>query len=182
MKKRAVVALSATLLLAGAAHAKEIVRAHAVHVGSVVKSSNLLVTLDRYSTDEERARWRELFAAGGQEALVAKWQEENPRVGTCSFTHTVGYQIRAAISVPTEKGRRIYMATDRPIAGYEVMRGARSQDFPIGWIEVEVDAEGKGEGRFVGAAEFSVEDGRLVMTTLGTEPVRLVDVVVREEK
>lgn len=182
MKKALLVALSTTVLCAAVGNAKEVIQANAVHVGGSVRSSHLVVYLDRYSTDEERARWREVFAAGGQEALVAKWQEENPKVGTCSFTQSIGYQLRAAISVPTEKGRRIYMATDRPIAGFEVMRGARSQDYPIGWIEVEVDAEGKGEGRFVGAAEFSVEDGHLVMKTYGTEPVRLVNVVVRTKE
>lgn len=181
MKTRATVLLTAAALIAGAANGKEIIEAHAVRIGSAVQTSNLVVYLDRYSSDEERALWRETFAAGGQEALVAKWQEENAKVGTLRFTQTVGYQVRAAISVPTETGRRIYLATDRPIAGFEVMRGARSQDHPIAWIQIEVDGQGNGEGSLVAAAELSVEEGHLVVKSYGTEPVRLVKARVREK-
>jgi len=180
MTKVRVFLLTAALVAAGAAEAGETIQANALRMAGGSQSSRFTVTLDRYSSDDERAMWREAFAAGGQEALIARWQEENPRVGTCSFSQTLGYQIRAAISAPTENGgRRIVMATDRPIAGFELMRGTHSQDFPIGWIQIEVDAEGKGEGILVGAAELVVEDGRLVVNTYGSEPVRLMGVTVR---
>ncbi len=183
MKHLRAIVFPAALLLAGAAQGAETIKANAIHMdGGVRKTSFFSATLERYSTNEERAMWREVFAKGGQEALVAKWQEDNPSVGTCSFTNTLGYRIRAAISVPTEKGgRKIFMATDRPMSGFEIMRNTRTADYPIGWIEVEVDAEGKGEGRLIGAMQFAVEGDKLVMKTYGTEPVRLINVVVRDK-
>ena len=182
MKHFRAIVIPAVLLLAGAAQGAETIKANAIHLdGGVRKTSFFTATLDRYSTDEERAVWREVFAKGGQEALVAKWQDDNPSVGTCSFTNTLGYRIRAAISVKTEKWRKIYMATDRPMSGFEIMRNTRTADYPIGWIEVEVDAEGKGEGRLIGAMQFAVEGDRLVMKTYGTEPIRLINVVVKEK-
>jgi hypothetical protein len=183
MKNLRTLVFSAVLLVAGTAQGAETIRANAIQMDvGARKTSFFSATLERYSTDEERAKWREAFAAGGQDALVAKWQDENPSVGHCSFTNTTGYRIRAAISVPTDKGgRKIYMATDRPMGGFEYMRGTRSQDYPIGWIEVEVDAEGKGEGRLIGAMQFAVEGDKLVMKTYGTEPIRLINVVVQEK-
>ena len=84
-----------------------------------------------------------------------------------------------ARTFPTENGgRRIRLITDRPIAAVEMMRGLRSEDYPIGWIELEVDAEGKGEGKMIGAAQVEVKDGKLVVESFGTQPVRLNNVKV----
>ena len=86
-------------------------------------------------------------------------------------------------SIPLAGGmtRNLRTLMDRQITaiGLEaISRGARSADYPIGWIEVEVDAEGKGEGRLIGAMQLAVEGDRLVMKTYGTEPIRLINVVV----
>lgn len=183
MRKLSTFVLSGSLLLAGAGHATEILQATAMKLGGAIQTGQLVVYLHRYTTDEERAAWRQAFAEGGQEALVRQWQEAKVSVGTCSFARSLGYDLRAAISVPLEGGgRKIYMATDRPIAGFEAMRNTRSEEYPIGWIEVVVDAEGKGEGRMVGMAAFSLENGQLVMTTYGTEPVRLSNVKIRDKE
>jgi hypothetical protein len=171
------------LLAASAAGAAEYIEANAVRFGPAAGNSGFLkILLDRYSTDEERAAWREAFAAGGQDELVKRWQKDEPNLGNLSFARTMGYEIRAAISVPTETGRRIFIATDRPIAGIELLGGTRSEDYPIAWIQIDVDAEGKGEGQMVGAAELAVEGNSLVVKTFGTEPTRLVNVRVREKK
>jgi hypothetical protein len=181
MKRSIAFALGAALALAAAAPAAETIQANASRLGAGAShSGRLTVRLDRYSTDEERAEWRRIFSEGGQGALIAAWQEQNPRIGTVSFTGTMGYQIRAGLSVPTETGRRIFLATDRPISGFEMLGGTRrTEDYPIGWIELEVDAEGKGEGKLIGAAELVVENDRLVLKSLGTEPVRLTQVSVK---
>jgi hypothetical protein len=170
------------LLAAGAAAAAELIQANAVNFGPGRSTGFLTIGLDRYSTDEERAAWRQAFAEGGQEALVVQWQEQNPKLGYLKFTQTLGYQIRAAISVPTEKGRKILIALDRPLKGFEIRANTRSEDYPIGWVELEVDAEGKGEGQMVGAAAFKVEDNRLVIETYGTQAVKLMNVTVKEKK
>jgi hypothetical protein len=170
------------LAIAAPAMAEETIQANALRVGTGAPNTRLTVRLDRYSTDEERAQWRAAFAANGQEGLVAAWQESNVKVGTLSLTGTMGYQLRAAVSVPTESGRRIFLVTDRPISGYEMLGGSRrTEDYPIGVIEVDVDAEGKGEGQMIGAAELVVENDRLVIKTLRTDPTRLTQVTVKSK-
>jgi hypothetical protein len=171
-----------TLLLAGATSSSaETITANATRLGGASVTDRFTVSLERYSTDEERAHWRAIFVAGGQDALVEAWQEEGAKVGSCRFSATTGYDIRAAAVIPTDKGRKIVIATDRPFAGYEVSRNLRSEDYPIGWIELEVDAEGKGEGRIYPLAAFTMENGELTMTTYGTEPVLLRSVVVKPD-
>jgi hypothetical protein len=150
--------------------------------GAGPNTGQLIVNLDRYTTDEELAKDVEAFRAGGQEAMVDRWWKEKPVVGRARFAQTLGIDLRVARSRPTENGgRRIIIVTDRPIAGFEVMRGTRSEDYPIGWIEAEVDANGVGEGRMIGAAELKVEDGQLVIESFGTQPARLTRVKVTKK-
>ena len=181
--KISLLAAVAACALAGPAAAEETIQANALRVGTGTPNTRLTVRLDRYSSDEERAQWRAAFAQSGQEGLVAAWQESNVKVGTMSLTGTMGYQLRAGISIPTENGgRRIFLVTDRPISGYEMLGGTRrTEEYPIGVIELEVDAEGKGEGRMIGAAELVVENDRLTIKTLRTDPTRLTQVTIKSK-
>jgi len=181
MKRIAAVLVVLALLPAGALFAAEQIQANAVRLGAGPSTGFFQAVLDRYTTPEEHARWREAFRGSGQDALVKLWQKEEPSVGTLSFETTLGYRIRAAYSIPTESGRRLVLVTDRPVAGVEVMRGSRSLDYPIGWIELDVDAAGKGEGKLYGAVELSVENERLTVKTYGTEPIRLMNVKIEEK-
>ena len=126
-------------------------------------------------------RYIETFAQGGQHAVVRLWQKEEPVVGRMRFAQTLGYDLRAARSIPTENGRKIRVATDRPISGFEVMRGSRSEDYPIAWIEIDFDSEGKGEGTMIAAAQLEVKDGDLVMESFGTQPLRIVNAKITVE-
>jgi hypothetical protein len=182
MKKLATMLSILALLPAGALLAAEQIQANAVRLGAGPSTGFFQAVLDRYTTPEEHARWREAFRTKGQDALVELWQKEEPSVGTMSFEKTLGYRIRAAYSFPKETGRHLLLVTDRPIAGVEAMRGTRSLDYPIGWIEIDVDAEGKGEGKLYGAVELSVENEKLTVKTYGTEPIRLLSVRIEEKK
>lgn len=182
MKKLATMFSILALLPAGALLAAELIQANAIRLGAGKSTGFFQATVERYTTPEEQARWREAFRAGGQDAVVKLWQKEEPSVGVMSFERTLGYRIRVAHTFPTEKGRRIVMVTDRPIAGVEAMQGARSLDYPIGFIEIDVDAEGKGEGTLYGAVEVTVENERLTLKTWGTEPIRLMSVRIEEKK
>ncbi len=158
---------------------KETIKARAVAMGAgpAPNTGYLTVWVDRYTSDDELARWRQTFLEGGQNQLVAVWQREMPVVGRVRFAETLGSDLRVARSVPTEKGRKITLVTDRPLAAAEVMRGSRSEDYPIGWIEVEVDEEGRGEGTLIAAARLEVdEEGNLSVEGYAIQPVKLLKV------
>lgn len=163
---------------------RETIHAHAVAMGARPGPNTGLFSarIDRYTSDEELAKWAQVFREGGQEALVSAWLHEEPVVGSAKFAQTLGRDLRVARSHPTEKGRRITLVTDRPLATPEVMRDLRSSDYPIGWIEVEVDGEGRGEGTLVAAAQLEVDDnGNLTVESYGVQPVRLLKVRIEVE-
>ena len=147
--------------------------------GAFKRTARLIVTLDRFTPDEELAGTVDAFRAGGQSAMVALWQKEEPVVGRMRFANTLGYDIRVARIRDTETGRKLTLVTDRPIGGFEVMGSLRSEDYPIGWIEIELDKKGKGSGKMIPAAQLRVEDGSLVMESFGTQPMRLQQVSVK---
>ena len=55
-------------------------------------------------------------------------------------------------------------------------------DYPLGVIELELDADGKGEGRLIAAARLKFnKDGTLVIEQLGVRPFRLMKVKPQKE-
>lgn len=185
----ALAALAAAVLAGAAAGAetgatRETIKARAVAMGAAPgpNTGYLTVWVDRYTTDDELARWRQAFLQGGQHQLVAVWQKEMPVVGRVKFAETLGSDLRVARSTTTEKGRRITLVTDRPLATAEVMRSLRSEDYPIGWIEIEVDEKGRGEGTLTAAAKLEVDEaGNLSVESFAIQPVKLLQVKIKVE-
>jgi hypothetical protein len=141
----------------------------------------LFINIDHWNTDEETLAYLNVFAQGGQTALVNLWQKERPVVGWVRFAQTISYDLRVARSREIPQGRRVILVTDRPIAGFEVARNLRSEDYPIAWIELlfaKDDKEGEGKGTMIPAAQLSVKDNSLNVESYGTQPLRLVSAKV----
>ena len=149
--------------------------------GAGPNTGMLFINVDHWNTDEETLAYLNVFAQGGQTALVNLWQKERPVVGWVRFAQTVSYDLRVARSREIPQGRRVILVTDRPIAGFEVSRSLRSEDYPIAWIELlfaKDDKEGEGKGQMIPAAQLSVKDNSLVVESFGTQPLRLVSAKV----
>jgi hypothetical protein len=58
-------------------------------------------------------------------------------------------------------GRRIIIATDRPLGYWEQANRPRSADYPYTFIEMRIGADGKGEGKMTIATRVNAigEDG-----------------------
>jgi len=160
---------------------KETIQANVINLNAGPKTGMLTIWIENYTSDEDAKRYLETFAEGGQDAVVKLWQKEKPVAGRIRFATTLGYDLRVARSIPNEKGRLIRLITDRPIQGYELRTGARSQDYPIGWIEIQLDENGKGEGQMIAAAELTAEDGSLVFKTFGVQPMRITNAKLKVE-
>jgi hypothetical protein len=149
--------------------------------GAGPNTGMLFINIDHWNTDEETLAYLNVFAQGGQTALVNLWQKERPVVGWVRFAQTVSYDLRVARSREIPAGRRVILVTDRPIAGFEVARNLRSEDYPIAWIELlfaKDDKEGEGKGTMIPAAQLSVKDNSLNVESYGTQPLRLVSAKV----
>lgn len=141
------------------------------------------ITIDRWSTPEERQALIEAFKAKGQAGLLDALQK-SPRIGTIRTSNTLGWDLHYAYLTPLQSGgQRVFMATDRAIGFQEASRSARTMDYPFSLIELHMDQEGqKGEGRLSLATKIAVsKDGtRIELENYSSEPVRLQN--VRKQK
>lgn len=143
-------------------------------------TEQLELTIKRWSTDSERQRLREAIAKGQDEAL--KVLQGLQPVGTIRTPDTVAYDLHYAHQIPGEDGgRRIFLATDRPIGFWEARNRPRSIDYPFTFIELRLDANGQGEGKLnIATRIISSSDGRYVqLENYTAQPVQLNQVRVR---
>ena len=155
-----------------------------VDVGGVVPgatSARFTLHIDEYTTDEEASELLQVLAEqgpGGLERAMRKVEKGWIRIGS-----SLGYPVSVTRTFDTESGRIIRVATDRPIQMFEVWHGLRSLDHPFGVLELRLDANDKGEGRLIAAAEVGFsKEGSLEIESLGTQPFRLLQVKKQEPK
>ena len=183
-KFRATMALSALLLLPllGAAQTaeKEEFAGNVYWVAAGPASgqtSRLTLTVDRWTTDEERMELYTILKEKGSDELLKTMRKTT--VGYLRFTGTIRYPLNIASSFETEKGRLIRLICERPIQPAELMgrTPARTRDYEFGVIEFTLDESGKGEGTVIPTAKVEVnEQGQIVVETLGLGPQKFLNV------
>jgi hypothetical protein len=145
-------------------------------------NSRMMLILERWSTIEERQAMLRALKDGGQTALVA--QMDKADVGRLSIGDELGWPVRLASMRKTASGTTIRIATNRPITMIEQQRMARSEDYPIAFIEFTMPADGKtGEGSLNLATRVKIdESGEIVVESLpgNTSPQQLRN--VRQER
>ncbi len=65
---------------------------------------------------------------------------------------------------------------DRPISFRESVNNSRSTDYPFGYIEINLDDNGKGEGRFFASAKVTMTAGTVDIESYSPQPLRLLGV------
>lgn len=140
------------------------------------RTGRLIMTVERWTTDEERAQLFQALQDGGSDALLKAMRKMN--VGYVRTTNTLRYRLNIATSVQTEKGRRIRLVTERPILWAEVSgMSPRSRDYEFGIIEFTLDENGKGEGDVIPTAKVTInKDGQIEVETLGIGPQKILNV------
>lgn len=157
---------------------REVYSATAVAIAGVAGGSVVQVTIDidDYTTDEERLQLAQALIEGGSDALrKAMNKMKKGRVSVVGRTGTKVNYIRAW---PTANGRRIIMATERPMTFFELRRGTRSRDYEFGFIELRLDEKGRGSGVLIAAAKikFIEDQQKIEIEHYGIQPVRLTNV------
>jgi hypothetical protein len=135
----------------------------------------VMIHIDHYSEDAETRRLAGILEKKGPDALRdALWDQE---VGYIRVGGGLGYPIAAARSHPTDDGGRIIrLMMDRQLSQREVINNSRTVDYPFGYIEIKLDASGKGEGKFYQAAKVRLKDGKLDVENYSPQPLRLLAV------
>lgn len=152
--------------------------ANAVNMSNVGNpgASQVEITVNAYTTDAARDRLMEVFRKDGEAALLRALQNERP-VGSIRAPGSLAYDLRYARELPGEEGgRRLILATDRPIGFAEARNNPRTLDYPFTLIELRLDGEGRGEGRLSIATKLTLNDNVLVIENYADQPVMLKDV------
>ena len=180
---RAVITICAMFLFIAAgpsANAQEIYTGTVIGVGGTLGgvSRSFTLRIDRYTSNAEASRALAVLAEGGQDRLLREL--EGKRLGNFSLGGRLGRDINFVNETRAADGRRrITILFARWMNLYELRYGTRSQDYPFSYIEMFIDANGKGEGTFIPAAKiyFDKKNGnQLDVENFGIYPARLTGV------
>jgi hypothetical protein len=139
------------------------------------RSRQFTVTINRYTPPNQIRELNEALANGGQDQLLkamSKMDAGRVQIGT-----GVGVRANAVIVDPwNDGGRRITVLYERWLQIAELRYGTRSQDYPIGYAEIYLNRNGKGEGTLIPAARVRLKGGNTwEVEDFGTFPARLLN-------
>ena len=176
------VVLSAGVVGAAEHPALERFTAFAVNMSNVStsrRSGSVDIVIERWSSDTERDRLAAALLDKGPSALLRELQRIKLRAGFIRGATSRGYDLQYAREVPDEEGgRRIVIATDRPISFLEEQQQPRSIDYPFMLIEMRLDKNGEGEGKLAVASKitFNKAKNTVEIENYANEPVRLTKI------
>lgn len=164
--------------LAAEARSIETFRAFAASLGTG-RAGALTITIERWSTDEEREMLLTTLQEFGRDKLVDTLMKIRPRVGYMRLPNSIGYDLSYARNNPVpDGGRRVVIATNRRVAFREAATNQRSMQYQLTLIELRLDKNGKGEGKMVPAAKISwdTKDKKIEIENYSALPVDLLNV------
>lgn len=137
------------------------------------RSRQFTLIAKRYTAPNELRELNEALSRGQDELLKAmsKMDAGQIQIGT-----GVGVPANVIIADPwNEGGRRVTVLYARWLQFFELRYGTRSQDYPIGYAEMYLDRNGRGEGTLIPAARVRLKGGNTwEVEDFGTFPARLM--------
>lgn len=143
-------------------------------------AGTVLIDITRWSTDVERAKLVSTLLELGPKDLL-KELRDNQATGTIRTPDSLAYDLRFAHQTPlAEGGRRIVLATDRPIGFWEASRQPRTIDYPFTVIQMEIGRDGRGKGTMSYATKITARDKNTIeLENFSTSRVMLTDIQPR---
>lgn len=138
-------------------------------------AGRVIMRVERWSTEAERASLTAALQKGSDTLLDALREQRS--VGTIRTPDSLGYDLRYAYQEPGEDGgRRIVIATDRPIGFWEARNQPRSIDYPFTVIQMEIDKNGEGKGTLSVATKVMPRGNVIILENFATSPVMLTKI------
>lgn len=173
----------------GSANDKPVLRLRATAVdpggatpdgGRRASTGMLEIGIERWTSDDEHAKLAAILAEKGKDSLLSALQKR-PRAGFIRTPTSLGWQIHYARQIPLpDGGRRIIIATDRPMNFYELWNRPRSAEYQFTLAEIRLGPDGRGKGTLVPAARIDYHEATktIEVENFSNQPVRLTDVRV----
>ncbi|HLQ22841.1 MAG TPA: hypothetical protein VK132_06535, partial [Gemmatimonadales bacterium] len=91
------------------------------------RAGTIDIIINRWSSDQERDTLRAALREGGTDSLLKALQKIKEPAGYIRSQGSIGYPLRFAREIPTsDGGRRIIVATDRPVSFLEATTQPRT--------------------------------------------------------
>ena len=155
----------------------------AINMNSGPSTATVDFTIERWSTDAERDQLlsilqeeKDVYRAN-QKLLTAL--QKMPKVGYIRTPERLAWDLRFARQMPLEDGgRRIVLATDRPIGFREARNQPRSMDYPFTIVEVQLDKNNRGAGKILAGTKIYIDkkSNELVLENYGQQPIRFNEI------
>jgi hypothetical protein len=140
------------------------------------------ITINRWSTDEERERLLTTLQEFGPDKLLDALMKIRPPVGYMRTPNSLGYDLFYARNNPNPDGsRKVVLATNRRVAFREAANNTRSMQYQFTLIEIHLDKGGKGDGKMVPAAKVTWDKDakKLEIENYQALPVDLLQVTAK---
>jgi hypothetical protein len=142
------------------------------------KTVGVKVTINRYSTQEDRQVLVAAFKKGQHQGLVKALQDMKP-VGRIAITGTLGYDLSYIALIPSPTGRKIRFAANRWIRFGEAYNNTQSQSFDLTAGEFDLnDADNKkSSGVLYPASQLIINKQGQLQFELRQNPWKLVNII-----
>jgi hypothetical protein len=161
--------------------------AFAVVMGAIATGAteSIMIRITRWSTAEEReSLLATIIENPDDKEALSKALQKQTETGFIKSSTVDGRwpseRLRYAWQwrVKGTGKRRIVLALDRPIGGIELWASARTLDYQVSIIVLDIDENGQGEGILSVGTKVSYDKDlqRIIMESYSTEPVRLTTV------
>lgn len=157
---------------------KERFTGFAINMNSGPSTATVDFMVERWSTDADR---QALLGVLKEEKNINRANErllsalvKMPKVGNIRTPDRLAWDLHYAHQTPLEGGgRRIVLATDRPIGFREAHNSARTMDYPFTLVEIRLDKDDKGEGKILAGTRLEIDkNNTLVIENYAQQPVR----------
>ncbi len=146
------------------------------------KMKILRIGVTEWTTEEERQAMLKAFQESGSQG-IADFLRQQSNKGFVKHPDRPAYQMRFTRTYEKDGKRYVLMATDRPDTFLDTAPGSRKAEQPLTLVELVLDPEtGKGDGVMFLTAALTVQDGRLTITTVGTQETRFTRVTQKKPK
>jgi hypothetical protein len=162
-----------------AQNVKEQFTGFAINLNSGPRTATVDFTIERWSTEAEREQLRAIILENKDpNDKLLRALQKMPKVGYIRTPETLGWDLHYAHESPLpEGGRRIVLATDRPIGFREARNQPRSIDYPFTIVEVHLDKDNHGSGKILAGTKIYVDKNKnVVLENYGQQPIRFNEI------
>lgn len=138
------------------------------------RTRQFTLTINRYTPPGQIRELTDALSRGGQDELLKTMSDMD--AGRIVVGTGVGVPAKVVMVDPWgDGGRRIIVLYERWLQFFELRYGTRSRDYPVGYAEMYIDRNGRGEGTMIPAARVRLRNNNTwEVEDFGAFPARLM--------